>query len=215
MCREAGLDRSDLIAWHHDHPVDDDLALLRWNDAVLEGRAFVDWYEVDHPELGRVELGGWDRVYAWNNPPEELLEAELAKNTPFVLFLASLAPRLELRALEAAGVGPTTWQVTVVVDNVGYLPTSGSKKAISSGVVRPVAATLTGGTVLDGPARREIGHLEGRSNKGQFAGIAPVTPTDMRGLTRWLVDAEPGTEVAVEVSSERAGFVRASVVLKD
>ena len=215
MCREAGLDRSDLIAWHHDHPVEDDLALLRWNDAVLGGRAFVDWYEVDHPELGRVELGGWDRVFAWNNPPEELLEAELAKNTPFVLFLASLAPRLELRALAAEAVGPTTWQVTAVVDNLGYLPTSGSQKAIASGVVRPVAATLRGGTVLDGPERREVGHLQGRSNKGQFAGIAPVTPTDMRGLVRWLVSAEPGTELSLEVTSERAGVLRASLVLGD
>ena len=39
--------------------MEDDLKLIGWNDEQLGGKGFVDWYPFDHPQLGRVELGGW------------------------------------------------------------------------------------------------------------------------------------------------------------
>ena len=36
-----------------------DLALLQWNDRELAGKGFVRWHEVEHPQLGTVEIGGW------------------------------------------------------------------------------------------------------------------------------------------------------------
>ncbi|MCB0965840.1 MAG: hypothetical protein KDB37_03305, partial [Ilumatobacter sp.] len=41
-------------------PTDEEaLAVLRWCDANHPG-GYVDWYEFDHPQLGAVELGGWN-----------------------------------------------------------------------------------------------------------------------------------------------------------
>ncbi len=213
MCREAGVLREDIIGWHHDHPVEDELAMLRWSDEKLEGRAFVPWYHFDHPELGPVELGGWDRMFTWNNPPEQMLQAELERNTPFVHFLAALAPRLEVRSLTARPLGGSTWSVTLVVDNAGYLPSYGSRKAIDAGAAGPVTAELTTHPVLDGPARRELGHLAGRSGNAQFAGIAPVTPTDHRGAVTWLVQAPAGARIGLDVVGGRAGRLQLSVEL--
>ena len=34
--------------------------MLRWADVHHPGEVFIDWYPFEHPQLGPVELGGWD-----------------------------------------------------------------------------------------------------------------------------------------------------------
>ncbi len=66
---KAGITDYHFIDWFHDHPVDDEIALLHWNDEALGGRGFVDWHEFEHPQLGTVEIGGWDWFRVWSNAP--------------------------------------------------------------------------------------------------------------------------------------------------
>ena len=51
--RAAGITDYKFIEWYREHPVEDDLKLLAWNDEMLGGNGFVDWYPFDHPQLGR------------------------------------------------------------------------------------------------------------------------------------------------------------------
>lgn len=74
----AGIEKYKYIDWYRDHPIEDDFKLLKWNDEVLGGKGYVNWYRFQHPQLGEVELGGWDVAYCWRNPPPEQLEKELA-----------------------------------------------------------------------------------------------------------------------------------------
>jgi hypothetical protein len=67
--REAGIDKYLYIDWFRDHPIADDLKIYRWNEAKLGGMAHVDWKAFDHPDLGAVEIGGWNRFHAFGNPP--------------------------------------------------------------------------------------------------------------------------------------------------
>jgi hypothetical protein len=60
--REAGLEKYLYIDWFRDHPIDDDLKIFRWSETKLGGAAHVDWKSFDHPELGKVEIGGWNRI---------------------------------------------------------------------------------------------------------------------------------------------------------
>ena len=78
-----------------DHPAEDDLKLLRWNDEQLDGKGYVDWYPFEHPQLGEVELGGWDVMYCWGNVPPQFLEREIAPHSDFALWhlLDLAAPR--------------------------------------------------------------------------------------------------------------------------
>jgi len=76
--RQAGVTDYKFIDWYREHPVEDDVKMLKWSDEALEGRGYVDWYPFDHPRLGRVELGGWDPLYAFRNPPPHLLEKEIS-----------------------------------------------------------------------------------------------------------------------------------------
>ena len=71
--KQAGIERIDFIDWSREHPLEDDLKLLAWSDEVLEGKGYVDWYPFDHPQLGEVELGGWNYIYTFRNPPPAFL----------------------------------------------------------------------------------------------------------------------------------------------
>lgn len=45
------------------------LALLKWDDEENGSRAFVPWHTVSHPQLGEVEVGGFQENYVIWNPP--------------------------------------------------------------------------------------------------------------------------------------------------
>jgi murein tripeptide amidase MpaA len=74
--KEAGITDYKWIDWYRDHPVEDDMKLLKWSDDHCGGRAYVDWKPFQHPQLGAVEIGGWDKMNYWRNPPPHLRERE-------------------------------------------------------------------------------------------------------------------------------------------
>ncbi|MEZ5343554.1 MAG: hypothetical protein R2706_19600 [Acidimicrobiales bacterium] len=61
---QAGLTDYHLTEWFEAHPIDDEVALLKWNDEELGGAGFV-LAPFDHPQLGQVEIGGWDMFGYW------------------------------------------------------------------------------------------------------------------------------------------------------
>lgn len=230
--REAGVrgfgpgkeeDGYKFIEWGRDHPMEDDLKMLKWSDEQLDGKGYVDWYPFDHPQLGRVELGGWDTLYCFRNPPLKFLEREIARFPDWLIWHALISPRLELRSLEAlplagdrtdAGLSP--YRVRLVVENTGWLPTYVTKRAVERKVSRPVVAEieLPEGAVLEtGLAREEIGQLEGRAYKsvGAFGGAAD--PTEERAKVEWTIRARPGDLLGVVARHDRAGTVTAEVRL--
>ena len=101
--RAAGLADYHFIDWIREHPPEDDVALIKLADELGEG--YVDWYPFEHPQLGPVELGGWDLVRFWFNPPLSRLEEEVRPHADFALFLALVSPRLEIRSFDAEAVG--------------------------------------------------------------------------------------------------------------
>lgn len=135
--RAAGIADFRFPDWGISHPVEDDLKLLAWSDRELGGRAFVDWYPFHHPQLGPVEIGGWDIAYFWTNPPPELLEVEVAPHAEFALHLALISPRLALRDLRATPLADGLWRVRLVVENRGWLPTNVTSGLLSGASSAP------------------------------------------------------------------------------
>ncbi|MGH8797038.1 MAG: M14 family metallopeptidase, partial [Caldimonas sp.] len=70
--REAGIMDYKFIDWYREHPVEDDLKLIKWSDEQCGGQAHSDWRPFMHPQLGAVEIGGWDKMNFWRNPPPHL-----------------------------------------------------------------------------------------------------------------------------------------------
>ncbi len=101
----------------------------------------------------------------WDNPPPDLLRAEVAPHAEFAVYQALCSPRLEIRHTAVSRLGDDTWRVEVGLANTGWLPTDVSQRARKERLVKPIVVELTGDgvTVLDKPARREVGQLEGRA----------------------------------------------------
>ena len=103
--RQAGIKDAKFIEWFNDHPAEDDLAMLKWSDEQLEGKGYIDWYEFEHPQLGKVELGGWDVLYSWRNPPPHLLEKEIAPFADWMVWHLLISPKLEQQSLQVKDLG--------------------------------------------------------------------------------------------------------------
>lgn len=215
MVGEAGIKERDFIEWFRNHPEEDDLKLLKWNDEVLGGKGFVNWRPFDHPQLGRVEIGGWIERRTFGNPPEHLLLKTIAPSTEFAIAHALMTPRLELRRASVEPLGDGIYRVRAVVANSGYLPTYGSRRAQEVRAVQPIEVTIAlpeGAELITGEARQEIGQLEGRANKrGLWGGDYP---TDNLRKLEWTVRAPAGGEVQLTAASQRAGTSRAQLRLE-
>jgi murein tripeptide amidase MpaA len=209
--RQAGITDYKFIDWYREHSVEDDLKLLKWSDEALGGRGYVDWYPFEHPQLGRVELGGWDMLYAWRNPPPEFLEKEVALFPDWLVWHLLISPKLAVYEATVEPLGDALYKVRLVVQNTGWLPTYITKKALEKKLVRGVIAEIElpdGATLQLGKPREELGQLEGRAYKPSAANVWNADPTDDRAKVEWVVHAPQGGTVRLTARHERAGVVR-------
>jgi murein tripeptide amidase MpaA len=210
--REAGIEKYDWIHWYREHPVEDDLKLLKWSDDQLNGEGYFDWRPFQHPQLGPVEIGGWNKLGVWRNPPKHLLEKEVKRFPKWMTWHALATPRLELFRTDVTPLGGGTFHIRLAVQNTGYLPTYVTKRALARKTVRGVVYEISlppGATLLSGKLRVEGGQLEGRANRmSQQAFLPNRDITGDRGQCEWVVQLQgTTTEAEVEVTArhERAG----------
>jgi hypothetical protein len=182
-------------------------ALFAWNDAVLDGAGFIGWYAYDHPDLGPVELGGWDR-FSTSSPPEALIRDEVERNVRWVLTFADKTPQVAIQTLVAhPGTADGVIVLEADVANVGWMATATAHAAEVLRVAEPVRVWLeTDNASLEGaPPVRSLGVLPGTG------GGAPSGH-----LLSWSLRVEDPSRpasVTVVVASEKAGTVRRSVRL--
>jgi hypothetical protein len=207
--------RAPAESWITGPTADQELALLRWADEHHPGEMFIEWYPFDHPQLGPVELGGWNWLYSWTNPPPGRLLSEVAPHADFAVFQALAAPCLSIVVADAEQLADGAWRVRAGIANTGWLPTAVTERARANGLVLPVVVELgvpAGAELVDPPARRELGQLSGRSALELHAG-AQNDGTPDRALVTWIVRARAGTELLVEARHQRAGTTRCTISL--
>ena len=215
--KEAGITDYDWIHWYREHPPEDDLKLLRWSDAQCGGLAHVNWYPFQHPQLGAVELGGWDRLNYWRNPPPHLREREAARFPAWLSQIALSLPKLEVLRTEVRALGADTWRVRFAVANAGYLPAYVSARALERKTVRGAVfeILLPEGAQLVGGKPRVVGpHLAGHAAKSSLQAFLPNREvTADRAVAEWVVRAPRGTRLSMSARADRAGAVHTEVVL--
>jgi hypothetical protein len=215
--KEAGITDYDWIHWYREHPPEDDLKLLRWSDTQCGGLAHVTWYPFQHPQLGAVELGGWDRLNYWRNPPPHLREREAARFPPWLSQLALSLPKLELLRTEVRALGPDTWRVRFAVANAGYLPAYVSARALERKAARGVVFELMlpeGCSLVSGKPRIVGPQLAGHAAKTSLQAFLPNREvTADRAVAEWVVRAPRGTRLSMSARADRAGAVHTEVEL--
>jgi hypothetical protein len=210
-------------SWVPDHDGTGEVSELddhRANDEMFGGRYFKDWTLFDHPDLGPVEIGGWNTKY-WNqNPPRELLEDELRVQVPWILELAARSPLIRMSEPEVAALGDGRFRVRVEVRNEGYLATHLTQRGyvgrdvdgeLRDQIVPPNLAILEGMgfRVEEGASRVSFGHLAG--SNGHTDAV-----TDRSRTLEWIVvKEEPDAWLRITVDSAKGGVVRSGEVPLD
>lgn len=191
-----------------------DAARLKWIDEENGGEGWKDWTVFEHPQLGTVEIGGIDNKHVIQNPPAKFLEQEIEKHTRFMLREMKLLPRLEVRSLKSKKLGGC-YEVTAEVGNAGWLPTNVTAEAVKIGSLKPVRAELCGAEVI-GETVIDIGQLAGYSHSGTLGsgrGGTTLNHAPQSRTLKYVVKAEAGTAVTLQVTSERAGCITKTLIL--
>jgi hypothetical protein len=117
---------------------------------------------------------------------------------------------------KVTSLGGDTYCIRFVVQNEGWLPTYVTKKALEKKMTRGVIAEIDlpkGAVLQSGKQRVELGELEGRAYKTSFSDESEES-TDERVKVEWVVKGKKGTKVKLLAKHDRAGVVRAEVVLE-
>jgi hypothetical protein len=203
---------------HYTHMTRSDLlALARWDRRENDARIYRPWKPLEHPQLGQVEVGGFDpRFGIWNPPFSEIAAVCSAQSAAF-LRVAALAPRVELSTAEPRSLGDGSWLLEVSVDNLGYLPTYvlSSAKHLPHSEELWIDVATTDSLRVEGPARVRLGHLEGwgRGIRGAGSGMhVPRSRGSSSSARASFVLRGRGT-AALSVRSSRIGVVQKQVEL--
>jgi murein tripeptide amidase MpaA len=205
---QAGIKKGDYVRWFSWHPPEDDAKLMKWNDEALGGKGFVNWQPFEHPQLGAVEIGGWNDKTVWQNAPVQYLPELCEKQSCFAISHALMSPRLAISRTDITHQGADIYHLVVQLENQGFLPTYTSKKTLERKAVRPTKVVLSlpeGVTLVSGQPEQEIEHLEGRANK---AFVSMASGMDYRQHLEWVIKGAGKSEIEVIICSERAGTVR-------
>jgi hypothetical protein len=174
-------------------------ALLAFSDRELEGKGFVKWAPVKHPQLGEVEIGG-PVPFTDSTPPPSMLKPLVDGQVPWALELSRKLARLKIGKIEVRSRGAGVYEITLWIENTGYLPfpTAMGRKDQHVG---PAVVTLSGEglTFLGGHSRTPVNGIEG-------GGAAKL---------QWLIQAPAGNKpLEVKLESPNAWGDAARVALE-
>lgn len=167
------------------------------------------WTPFDHPQLGPVEIGGFDRQRTLRNPPVDRLNAELE-----IAFTVHERARRALPVMTgtvtSTPLGGGLTQIRLVLENLGFLNTSGLRRAEQLGLDPGITVSLQvqeGQSVVQGDVNRSLEHLDGwgstRMGGGRGYLHVRLPFRGHRAVAEWVVQGQ-GT-ATVTWSSLRAG----------
>ncbi|HJN13883.1 MAG TPA: M14 family metallopeptidase, partial [Armatimonadota bacterium] len=116
--KTAGIEDRDIIKfWMFDRTPEDEKTMLDWSDSELDGAGFKPWTAFKHPQLGEVEIGGWDFPAVWGSPPPRFRE-EIAENSGlFAIAHAKTSPLVKIDDASAEPLGDGLYRISCTVRN--------------------------------------------------------------------------------------------------
>ena len=153
-------------------------------------KASSDWHWFDHPQLGRVEIGGWDHKYVWQNAPAKYLPEICEKQSAFTIAHALMSPRLEFLKTNVEAARRRRVQDQRRGRQYRLPAHLHQHRAQERKAVRPIEVTLQlpeDATLVSGKALYDAGQLEGRTNKIYGGWFSSRSITDNQKRLEWVV----------------------------
>lgn len=165
--------------------------------------AFVPWKEFDHPQYGKVEVGGFKKNFGRAHPGF-LLETDAHRNMAFTIYHCYHTPKLSVDTIKVRDLGDGLKEVTAVIYNERLMPTHSSQDVKNKIEVPDYVSIKTSGKVLAGMIVENADlnqTVEQRENPqtlevANIPGLGTVT-------VRWIVQGAGA--VTVTVQSKKGG----------
>jgi hypothetical protein len=168
MANSAGISTEEMFGarTYQEHEALERRLYAWWDDQGRQGETlplFQPWTPYDHPQLGRVEIGG--ELYPhYANPALPHLR-QIAEGTyRFALAHANKHPWIVLEDLTVDPIGGPAYRVRARVANRGDFPTHVTNKGKSLRRLQPVRVEFhpaDGVQLLSAQGHAELGHLRG------------------------------------------------------
>lgn len=144
--------------WDHNVPMADanndgyvdDNEYNRWIKLDLGDDAWVKPHVVDHPQLGKIWIGGTPKKHIGRTPPPRYMEDEAQRQSRLIIQYLKQLPELKLTNPVVKKLGNNLYQVEVDVVNEKMYPTA-SDRSILIKRYNPdvIEATVKGGTLVE------------------------------------------------------------------
>ena len=136
-------------------------AILSFSDTELHGKGFIRWQEFNHPDLGKVEIGG-PVPYVCSTPPPSLIDSLIDMRISWVFTLAEKLPVLTIENPEVNYLGEDIFELNVWVKNNSYIPypiAMGERNSQPAPLILTIDADNM--EVFEGKKRTSISKVEG------------------------------------------------------
>lgn len=166
--------------------------------------AFVEWHAYDHPQYGKIEIGGFKKNFSRMHPGF-LLESDAHRNMAFTIYHAYHTPKLEIDSIMEKDLGDGLKEVTAIIGNKRLMPTHSSQD-IKYKIERPDHISITGAKVIAGMTvdnRNPTATVEQKSDPqtievDNIPGLGQVT-------VRWIIQGN--AKYTISVDSRKGGLV--------
>jgi len=188
---------------------------MHWQDRMLFGQTFTDYTEYDHPEHGKVLIGGGTKFSSRVTPPF-MLEEGCHRNFAFTMFHADSMPELQFKWAGVKELSGGLWEVTVEIENTKLIP---SRLAIAARnkIGMPDLFTLEGADVV----------LSGQISDRHDHTMSPIKDRPDRLLVergisgnsvstfRFLVQGSEGEMIGLNYQAEKARNIEVRFPLRE
>lgn len=176
---------------------------------LLFGDAYVPWKEYDHPQFGKIEIGGAKKNYTRNHPGFLLLE-DAHRNAAFTIYHAYHTPKLEFSGVEVKSLGNNLYEVKASVWNSRIIPTH-SDHDVRNKINRPNYISIKGVEVVTG--MRVLNNDFNVTDEQKYKPEQIEVPT-IEGMSevkvKWIVKGNPN-KAKIVVDSEKGGVIETEI----
>ncbi len=188
-----------------------------FRDRLQFGAVFKDYTAFDHPQYGRVLVGGLNK---WSSrvTPTFMLEEECHRNFAFTMLHADHMAVLSVERSQVKRIADGLWSITTTIANEKILP-SRSGRAADANIGTPDLLTceVSGGTVVAGGTVRRFDDKAMDAVEHEPARLLVNRGIPGRGqrIFRFLVRAPEGAKATLRYAAEKAADLTYSVDLRD
>ena len=175
----------------------DDETTFKFDRYLLFKDAFVEWHPYNHPQYGKIEIGGFKKNFTRMHPGF-LLESDAHRNMAFTVYHAYHTPKLQIDTIMEKDLGDGLKEITAIISNQRLMPTHSSQD-LKYKIERPDYISLTGAKVIAGMT---VDNRNPAAAVEQKTGPQTIEVSNIPGLgevtVRWIIQGSSNYTITAD-----------------